>query len=214
LELPLSGYPHVVVAIDPQEEHGVRFVAANQPLAIAGGSVTEPRRLLRGAHVPRRNRSRLKAGAIGRPDATRTTHRSKRTMMAGMNRKGRALADSAAGHGRNVGFPAANIELAESEMDLDSGVYTGVMRVTGDRARLERLAGISVGDQSTIGGETVVEVDLLDFQPDLRGRNVQALLGALPATPDAVPILPIIGRPAESRGRGDPSIFGIRCDRA
>lgn len=73
------------------------------------------------------------------------------------------------GRGKDLGFPTANIETAESQALPAIGIYAAYLRVNGDRYP----AAVSVGTNPTFGGDKlVVEAYLLDFDGDLRDRVV------------------------------------------
>jgi riboflavin kinase/FMN adenylyltransferase len=70
--------------------------------------------------------------------------------------------------GRMLGFPTAN--LRAPELLLPKGVYRGVARWSGGQG----LAAINVGVRPTFGGgETIVEVHVLDGRPELYGELLQ-----------------------------------------
>jgi riboflavin kinase/FMN adenylyltransferase len=68
--------------------------------------------------------------------------------------------------GRTLGYPTANLRLADGDELPAFGVYAG--RVG------ERLAAVSVGVRPTFGTqlEPLVEVHILDFDGDLYGRSL------------------------------------------
>ncbi len=74
-------------------------------------------------------------------------------------------------HGRHVGssmgFPTANVQLADNKLVPGAGVYAAVAIVGTQRYR----AMVNLGPQPTFGQrQSVLEVHLLDFRGDLYGR--------------------------------------------
>jgi riboflavin kinase/FMN adenylyltransferase len=77
--------------------------------------------------------------------------------------------------GRSLGFPTANLEIAEKSSPLE-GVYAGWARI--DTEAVIRPAMIYVGSAPTFGGGARrFEVHLFDFSGDLYGRRLQVLCG-------------------------------------
>jgi riboflavin kinase / FMN adenylyltransferase len=75
------------------------------------------------------------------------------------------------GRGRELGFPTANLDVAEGLLLAPDGVYAGA---TGDR-----LAAISIGTNPHFDGvERRVEAHLLDFDGDLYGKRLVVELWA------------------------------------
>ena len=71
--------------------------------------------------------------------------------------------------GRTIGFPTANLEVAEGLVVPGSGVYA--VRVTWDEKKY--LGVVNVGNRPTFGGEhSVVEAHLLEFSGDLYGAEL------------------------------------------
>jgi riboflavin kinase/FMN adenylyltransferase len=79
------------------------------------------------------------------------------------------------GRGRQLGFPTANVEVAEDRAVPADGVYAGWLV----RARGERLpAAISIGTNPTFDGtERRVEAYVLDVDIDLYGEHVSVEFG-------------------------------------
>jgi riboflavin kinase/FMN adenylyltransferase len=79
------------------------------------------------------------------------------------------------GRGRGLGYPTANVEVAEDRAVPADGVYTGWLV----RARGERLpAAISIGTNPTFDGtERRVEAYVLDVDIDLYGEHVSVEFG-------------------------------------
>jgi riboflavin kinase/FMN adenylyltransferase len=76
-----------------------------------------------------------------------------------------------AGRGKGLGFPTANVSV-RNETRPQVGVYACRIRVGGGPALLPAVANL--GQRPTFGGgETVLEVHLLDFDGDLYGREVR-----------------------------------------
>lgn len=77
--------------------------------------------------------------------------------------------------GRTLGFPTANVAVANEMLMPADGIYGGWLRVA-DTASGEHLpAAIYVGKRPTFYGDeamTLLEVHVLDFEGDLYGRDV------------------------------------------
>ena len=75
--------------------------------------------------------------------------------------------------GRKLGFPTANIQLADPRRLVPaSGVYA--VRVKIDDEATWRLGMMNIGTRPTFGGEKVsLEVHIFDFAGDLYGRQVE-----------------------------------------
>ena len=85
------------------------------------------------------------------------------------SRSGRAPRPTS-GRGRGPGYPAANLETSPRLLLPADGVYAGRAVVDG----AAHVAAISVGTNPTFGVEPLhVEAFLLDFDGDLRGRQVR-----------------------------------------
>ncbi|QEA27164.1 hypothetical protein FGL91_00525 [Microbacterium sp. CBA3102] len=82
------------------------------------------------------------------------------------------------GRGRELGFPTANLELADDSLP-DDGIYAAWVRIDG--AAHPWAASVSVGANPTFDGdrERRVEVHLHDADIDLYGRRVDVTLIAL-----------------------------------
>lgn len=73
------------------------------------------------------------------------------------------------GRGRHLGFPTANLKLAESKMIPAHGVYSGRMN--------RRKCVVNIGARPTFGpDQTVIEVHLFNFHGSLRGRRLSVEL--------------------------------------
>ncbi len=71
--------------------------------------------------------------------------------------------------GRTLGFPTANISLAD-DVPVADGVYAAVAEIDG-----RRMPGMAfVGRKPTVsgGGRRVLEVNVFDFEGDLYGRTI------------------------------------------
>jgi riboflavin kinase/FMN adenylyltransferase len=74
-----------------------------------------------------------------------------------------------AGRGAGMGYPTANLDVASGMLLPGRGIYAGRLRL----GRRSYGAAISVGTNPTFGVEPLhVEAFLLDFDGDLRGRDV------------------------------------------
>lgn len=72
--------------------------------------------------------------------------------------------------GRTIGFPTANLAIADELVVPGSGVYA--VRVRYDET--SHLGVVNVGNRPTFGGATsVVEAHLLDYRGDLYGKNLE-----------------------------------------
>jgi riboflavin kinase / FMN adenylyltransferase len=81
--------------------------------------------------------------------------------------RGRVVAG--AGRGRDLGFPTANLETAGNQLLPATGIYAGYLVFEGRKLP----AAISVGYNPVFRGEKlVVEAFVLDFDADLRGKEV------------------------------------------
>lgn len=73
------------------------------------------------------------------------------------------------GRGKTLGFPTANLKVDQHKLIPAAGVYAG--RVG------KKKAAIYIGSSPTFGlGQTVVEVYLLNFRGNIRGKNLQVNL--------------------------------------
>jgi riboflavin kinase/FMN adenylyltransferase len=71
--------------------------------------------------------------------------------------------------GRVIGFPTANLEIADDLVIPGSGVYAGHAIVDG----IDHFGVVNIGRRPTFGGAgTVVEVHVLDFTGDLYGQEI------------------------------------------
>lgn len=75
--------------------------------------------------------------------------------------------------GRELGYPTANIAVADSA-DAADGVYAAVAEVEG--RRWNAMANLGVKPTFSTGGGRVLELHLFDFEGDLYGREVTAEL--------------------------------------
>lgn len=77
--------------------------------------------------------------------------------------------ESGFGRGKEMGFPTANVAIADTQLLPATGIYAGFLTLD-----VEQLpAAVSVGTNPTFGGDqVVVEAYVLDFDGDLRGRDV------------------------------------------
>jgi riboflavin kinase/FMN adenylyltransferase len=109
-------------------------------------------------------------------------HRAERLLGRRVTILGRVV--SGAGRGEGLGYPTANLAI-EHEAMVPCGIYAGEARLDGRRF----LAAISVGSSPTFGGPDavaatgpyvegrhVVEVHLLDFAGDLRGKELEVVV--------------------------------------
>ena len=72
--------------------------------------------------------------------------------------------------GRTIGFPTANLAIADELVMPGSGVYA--VRIRCDET--SHLGVVNVGNRPTFGGATsVVEAHLLDYRGDLYGKNLE-----------------------------------------
>ena len=75
------------------------------------------------------------------------------------------------GLGRELGFPTANLEMLEHRCLPADGIYAARVAL-GDGA--QRLGALSIGTLPSVGGgPRTVEVYVLDFEGDLRGRSLR-----------------------------------------
>ena len=73
------------------------------------------------------------------------------------------------GRGKSLGFPTANLKVDPRKLIPAAGVYAG--RVG------KRQAAIYIGSSPTFGlGQTVVEVYLLNFKGNIRGKSLKVIL--------------------------------------
>ena len=74
-----------------------------------------------------------------------------------------------AGRGKGMGFPTANLEVPPRMLLPAEGVYAGKAHVGGRSF----VAAVNVGTNPTFGGQPLhVEAFLLDFDQDIRGRDL------------------------------------------
>ena len=76
--------------------------------------------------------------------------------------------------GRTIGYPTANIRVAENKLVPKDGVYAAMVVVDGQ----EVLGALSIGTRPTVtsGGERVIEVVLLDYENELYGATISIKL--------------------------------------
>ena len=78
------------------------------------------------------------------------------------------------GRGRQIGFPTANIDVADQQL---SAIKCGVYDARVSRLGEEFVAIANLGRRPTFDGEQLrLEVHLLDFSCDLYGAEVDVLL--------------------------------------
>ncbi|MFI3316885.1 MAG: riboflavin kinase [Rikenellaceae bacterium] len=71
--------------------------------------------------------------------------------------------------GRKLGFPTANVAIAE-DLQIANGVYSSSVMIDGGDYR----AVSNVGLRPTVGGgERLVESHILDFSTDLYGQTIE-----------------------------------------
>ena len=76
--------------------------------------------------------------------------------------------------GRQLGFPTANLSIAESKMIPQEGVYSAKITLT-DKTIKNGI--LNIGTNPTVGGEErTCEVFIVDFKGDLYGQTIQVEL--------------------------------------
>jgi riboflavin kinase/FMN adenylyltransferase len=71
--------------------------------------------------------------------------------------------------GRSIGFPTANLEIADDLLIPGSGVFAVRAFIDG----IDRKGVVNIGRRPTFGGtESVVEAHILDFSGDLYGQQI------------------------------------------
>jgi riboflavin kinase / FMN adenylyltransferase len=79
------------------------------------------------------------------------------------------------GIGRTLGVPTANLRLHEEKLVPANGIYAVWTRLPGESGL--RPAAMSIGVRPTFGGQSrTLEVHVLDWEGDLRGRDVEVEL--------------------------------------
>lgn len=80
--------------------------------------------------------------------------------------------------GRLLGFPTANLNIPG--MEVEDGVWAGTIEIDPDSQGPTHLAAISVGRRPTYyqKGKRLLEANLIDFEGDLYGLKVKAVLHA------------------------------------
>ena len=79
----------------------------------------------------------------------------------------RSIVEHGAKRGRELGFPTANLRIANNKLVPANGVYAARVEIDGDH----HLGALSVGFRPTFGGHNLtVEVFILDFDGDLYDR--------------------------------------------
>jgi len=80
--------------------------------------------------------------------------------------------------GRTIGFPTANIEIADPhKMVLPEGIYASIVSLDprkADQVPIKTGGALYIGNRPTLSpdGRRVIEVNLLDFSGDLYGQNL------------------------------------------
>jgi riboflavin kinase/FMN adenylyltransferase len=139
-----EGTPEVLTAIGIEKGFSVTVV---DPLSTDGGRVssTATRQAISDGEVDRAHRN------LGRPFAL------KGTVVAGNSR------------GKSLGFPTANLSIAENRILPGNGIYATWAHV-GDK---RYMAATNVGVRPTFGeAERIVEAFILDFDGDLYGSEI------------------------------------------
>ena len=80
------------------------------------------------------------------------------------------------GRGRQIGFPTANLALANPDKVVPAnGVYAVQVRIGGsnEHSRLNGVMNVGVRPTVTSSGERVLEVHILDFERDLYGQLIE-----------------------------------------
>jgi riboflavin kinase/FMN adenylyltransferase len=83
----------------------------------------------------------------------------------------RGLVTDGEGRGHLLGFPTANLDIAQEKLIPPQGVYGSIVRHDG----ADHRAVISIGDKATFGAHDVaVEVYILDFDRSIYGEQLTA----------------------------------------
>ncbi|MBU1026917.1 MAG: bifunctional riboflavin kinase/FAD synthetase [Candidatus Margulisbacteria bacterium] len=73
------------------------------------------------------------------------------------------------GRGKELGFPTANLKVDKNKLIPAQGVYFGLVG--------KRKCVVNIGARPTFGaGQTVVEVHILNFKKNIRGKNIKVNL--------------------------------------
>jgi riboflavin kinase/FMN adenylyltransferase len=81
----------------------------------------------------------------------------------------RGIVEAGDGRGHLLGFPTANLRIAEDKLIPPDGIYAAVAHHDGD----DRTAVVSIGSKPTFGGkQRVVEAYLLDFDGSIYGEQL------------------------------------------
>ncbi len=79
--------------------------------------------------------------------------------------------------GREMGYPTANIAVAENTLLPALGVYAGILVITGEKSMKEGTsfpAVVNIGKKPTFGGDEItVEAHVLDYTGDLYKKRVR-----------------------------------------
>ena len=81
----------------------------------------------------------------------------------------RGIVEAGDGRGHLLGFPTANLRIADEKLIPPDGIYAAVAHHDGD----DRIAIVSIGSKPTFGGKRrVVEAYLLDFDGSIYGDQI------------------------------------------